>query len=374
MQRNFTIALAVGLLCVSLIPETYAQPGRSRGRGRNSTIVAEPLRDDPNNIHKLYLGFMPVYSDMFVSNVTWGAGADAMIYPKTELGQKKYSIHLHGRTTYAPQTDLNRFVHNANISTDDEFGFNSLAWYTYVEAGGEYFFFDDQGVTDIYKLPVQRKKWESAEWEATVTEHFEFEGKKRTLVGARFGAIGYRSAVNIGNIAVRDSIEISGNFTQEDGSVVNMRYDSVRRLAETMEIQDLAFSNVSVGALYAGVSMRWIWNLAAEPEGHAMAILDNLITGYADVIISPSAVFFSDILTFNGNYEVAGSSLNAGFQNIFGGRIGIDLAQNRSFGWGLNAEIGYRPGLATAGFYMMAGLRFPVLGTDLDYSRETILK
>jgi len=356
------------------MPEALAQ--RLRGsRGRNNTVVAEPLRDDPNNIHKLYLGLMPVYSDMFVSNVTWGVGADAMIYPKTELGQKKYSVHLHGRTTYAPQTDLNRFVHRANISTDEEFGFNSLAWYTYVEAGGEYFFFDDQGVTDIYKLPVQRKKWDPQEWESTVTPDFDMEGKKRTLVGARFGLVGYRSAVNIGNVAVRDSIMIRGTLTQEDGSVLNnVGYDSVRGLAEALEVQDIAFSNVTVGAIYAGVSMRWIWNLAAEPEGHAVAILDNLITGYADVIISPAAIAFSDILTFNGSYAVAGSSLNENFQNLFGGRIGIDLAQNRSFGWGLNAEIGYRPGLSTAGFYMMGGLRFPVLGTDLDYSRETILK
>lgn len=369
MQR--TIFRPVSLVVVFLILPLITQAQR-----RSSEITYSILYDEPQDVYKLLLGFMPVYTDMSWSNVTAGLGADAMIYPQypsthEKSGPRPYSIHLHGRTTYATQTDIVRYLHRENTGNDVA-NFGALNWYTYVEAGGAYHFVDEVGEPAPIKFPVLSSKKDLNSQAYEVQDNFIFDASKRTVVAARLGVIGYQSAVNWGNIDSRTSRQITGFFPTSSATPDTVAFSEVLQ-QDTITGDGYAFGNVSVGAIYLGTSLAWNWNVAVDPDSHADAVRDVIFTGYADFIIAP-VVNMSDMLSLNGNFRAPSQNLEDTFKNLFGFRLGIDIAHSRSFGWGMVGEIGMRPGVKGNGWYAMTGLRFPVFGTNLDNTRESFSK
>ena len=373
MQRNFTV-IALLLVGISLLPQVSQAQG---GRRNSREVITQEVLDDPLDIRKLFIGLVPVYSDLWATNVTWGGGADAMIYPRNKLdgSPAKYAVHLHARTTYSQGTDLTRYVYQQNYRRVYE-TLPNLNWYTYLEMGGEYHFYDDGGQTDFYKFPVVSKNDTHSERQATVNQDFEGQATKRTVVTGRLGMFGYQSAVDLEAVATRRGLNFVGmsNLFSPTDSAIETSFSQVHALAEDEIGADTAavmgFTNLAAGGFYLGTSMRWNWNTGIEPQGHEYAVLDAIVTGYADFLVAPF-IQFEQLSTYNGGFIASPEQLSTTFRNMFGGRAGIDLAFNREFGWGITGECGYRPGVKGSGFYMMAALRFPVMGTDLKYTRES---
>lgn len=375
----FSIFLLIG---ISLLPD-QAEAQRGRRSRRSKDIVFDQVYNNPSEVKRLFLGLMPAYADMFTTNVNLGVGVDAHIFPK-KLGvgglqneNKKYSLHFHARTTYASQTDLNRFLHSENTAafTANEFG--SPGWYVYAEGGYAYHFYDNVAEDNI-KLPVTSTRRDLKKAASEVNDIFEVTVDKRTLVTARAGLLGYRSAVNWNNVVSRDNRRVMRGMYDADPEdaiePVSIRYDSlgIRNEAEGLGLRNYAFGDVIVGSVYLGASMSWIWNAGFETEGHADVVRDAMVTGYADFMVAPFVVV-GEVKSYNGKFVASPNDL-ADFRNRFGGRIGLDIAHNRAFGWGLNAEIGYRPGIHRNGAYFMMGFRFPVFATDMNNLRESFQK
>jgi hypothetical protein len=71
-HRFFTVLAALLVVSTGL----FAQ-----GERKDKTAVTyEELYDEPYSVNKLFVGFIPLYADMFVTNINAGYGAEAIYH------------------------------------------------------------------------------------------------------------------------------------------------------------------------------------------------------------------------------------------------------------------------------------------------------
>lgn len=90
-------------------------------------VTFEELYDEPYAINKLFIGFQPLYAELFTSNVNAGFGIDAMFYYRD-----KADFHAHFRRPYSQAFfDFNRELASRNSDVTV-----SSRPFTYMEFGG----------------------------------------------------------------------------------------------------------------------------------------------------------------------------------------------------------------------------------------------
>src|SRR6185369_6415155 len=149
------------------------------------------------SINKLFIGFQPLYGEVFATNTNAGFGIEASYFQKD-----KFDLKAHFRKTYSGEFfDYNR---NAAVKNQENFstpasgtGFSDPPQaYSYYELGGTYHVkdFDQDSKT---KMILYKKSMKGDRWAATVPLHAEVPCKVRKIYGARLGVIVWNSTTDL---------------------------------------------------------------------------------------------------------------------------------------------------------------------------------
>jgi len=334
----------------------------AQGERKDKTAVTyEELYDEPYSVNKLFIGLIPLYADMFVTNLNAGYGAEASYYHKD-----KFDVRAHFRKTYSQS-----FYDFARDLADKKSDVNNRAEvYNYFEFGGTYHIKDFEASSKT-KMFLYKNGYKGNKWAARVPLNAEVPCKVRKIYGARLGAVIWDSSTDIGRALEKQGLT-NGDLKNSEGIglpetiYVNGRTESFD-----------AFSNISSTTIYAGGSMSWIKNIAVSFDKFEEGIDDLLFTVYLDALYSPvinvdDIVYMQDPLNPNSvtdNYDVSPLEIKS-----FGFRAGMDGKFNRMFSWSYGGEVGYRPSLGGRTFYALLKISFPVFGTNLDYKVESFGK
>ena len=311
-------------------------------RNEKKILTYETLYDAPFEINKLWVQFQPVYTELFATNVNVGFGVEATYY-----WADKFDFRAHFRKPYARQTDYQRNIAHFN-STDID---NKPAIFNFFEVGATYHIKDWEEDTETLIYLYSQRYSNANKWKSMVPEKSMIPTKVRKIIGARAGAIAYKS-----NFALDKMIEDGLELTDIEGNF----------LPTTIEHP---FSSVSMQGGYVGASYSWIKNVAIDPDrSYSDLVKDLILTTYVDFIIA-GKVDINDVY-----HEGTPYSTESVKKNRFGFRAGLDGKFNRNLSWAYNGEIGYRPGVGGKGLYALIKISFPVYSTDLDNRVEAFSK
>jgi hypothetical protein len=351
------------LLLLTLPSLMWAQAQKDK-----PNVTFEELYDEPYSINKLFIGFQPLYGEVFATNTNAGFGIEASYFQKD-----KFDLKAHFRKTYGAEFfDYNR---NASLRNQDrapgtttEIFNDKPQVFNYYEFGGTYHVkdFDQDSKT---KMILYKKSLKGDRWAATVPLYAEVPCKVRKIYGARLGTIIWNSTTDLTRAMNKQ------HLTNADLKSVT---DATKSLPLTYtdrgQIKSLnVFGNIHSANIYVGGSMTWIRNVAVSFDKYDDGVDDGMMTLYFDIMFAPSLTI--DPITFtdkNGNKDTY--STMALKTKSFGFRAGIDGKFNRALGWSYGGELGYRPSLNGMGFYAMFKIAFPLFSTSLDHKVESFGK
>jgi hypothetical protein len=344
------------IFCLMLVSiSSFAQDNKEK-----PAVTYEELYDEPYSVNKLFIGFQPLYGELFATNVNAGFGLEASYYLKDKMDFK-----AHFRKTYSGSFfDFNRqaAIDNSDVLLKE----NS---FTYFELGGTYHIkdFDESGKT---KMVLYKKSFKGNRWAATVPLRAEIPCKVRKIYGVRLGGILWNSTVDL-NRALKSQELTNADITDSNGNGLPVTITN----PSTGKVEEFSvFSNMSSTNVYLGGSMSWFRNVAVSFDKYEEGVDDGMFTVFFDVMFAPSLavdpVSYRDPVSLLVNEY----STNAIKTTSFGFRAGIDGKFNRTLSWAYGGEIGLRPSITGQGLYVMFKISFPVFGTNLDYKVESFGK
>jgi hypothetical protein len=334
------------LLVVPFLSEAQTQKEKP-------AVTFEELYDEPFSINKLFIGFQPLYGELFATNVNAGFGIEGTYYHKD-----KFDIKASFRKTYSSDFfDFNRqsAIKNSNV-TDKPQSFN------YYELGGTYHIkdFDQDSKTTMV---LYKKSFKGDRWAASVPLHAEIPCKVRKIYGARLGAIIWNATADLNRAMSKQGLS-NANLVNSSGGSIPLKVPDQFNQPQQVNV----FANLHSADIYVGGSMSWIRNIAVSFDKYDDAVDDGMKTLFFDILIAPSVTL--DPVTYLGQKY----STEAVKTKSFGFRAGIDGKFNRTLSWSYGGEFGYRPSLAGEGFYAMFKIAFPLYSTNLDYKVESFGK
>jgi hypothetical protein len=317
------------------------------------SVTFEQLYDEPFSINKFFIGFQPLYGEVFATNPNAGFGLEASYYYKD-----KFDIKVSVRKPYSSQFyDGARqlAIENSNVA-------DKPTPFGYYELGGTYHIkdFDQESKT---RMVLYKKSFKGDRWASTVPLHAEIPCKVRKIYGARLGGILWNSSTDL-NRALSSQGLTNNDITSISGKTLPVTYSDANGVTRTFNV----FGNIHSFDVYVGGSLAWIRNIAVSFDKYEEGVDDGIMTVFFDIIFAPS--FTLDPVTYQGE-QYTTSSLKA---SSFGARVGIDGKFNRTLGWSYGGEIGLRPSLEGKGFYAMFKIAFPLYSTNLDYKVESFGK
>ncbi len=318
-------------------------------------VTFEELYDEPYSINKLFVGFQPLYGELFATNVNAGFGVEASYYYKDKMDFK-----AHFRKTYSS----NFFDFNRQAALDNNDVTSKPQIFNYFEIGGTYHIkdFDETGKT---KMVLYKKSFKGNRWAATVPLHAEVPCKVRKIYGVRLGGISWKSTVDL-NRALKSQGLKNADIVNASGIGLPTLTapDPITGVAKNFSV----YGNLYATNIYVGGSIAWFRNVAVSFDKYEEGLDDGLLTLYFDILFAPGLGL--DPVTYLGEDY----STNAIKTTSFGLRAGIDGKFNRTLSWSYGGEVGIRPSISGQGFYAMFKISFPVFGTSLDYKVESFGK
>lgn len=358
---NLSIRLLLVLLTIPSM--TWAQAQKDK-----PNVTFEELYDEPYSINKLFIGFQPLYGEVFATNTNAGFGFEASYFQKD-----KFDLKAHFRKTYSGEFfDFNR---NASKSNQDDFSTSTAGGavsdkpqvYNYYEIGGTYHVkdFDQDSKT---KMILYKKSLKGDRWAATVPLHAEVPCKVRKIYGARLGAIVWNSTTDLSRALTKQHLT-NADLKTSTGTSLSPTY-TINGQTKSFNV----FGNVHSADIYVGGSMTWIRNVAVSFDKYDDGVDDRMTTLFFDILFAPS--YSIDPVNYKDpNTGVTDKySTTALKTHSFGFRAGIDGKFNRTMGWSYGGEFGYRPSLVGMGFFAMFKISFPLYSTNLDYKVESFGK
>lgn len=322
----------------------------AQGDRKDKTAVTfEELYDEPYSVNKLFVGFQPLYGEVFATNVNAGFGIEASYYYKD-----KANFRAHFRKTYSRQFfDFTRDVALRNSDVD-----NTPEVFNYYELGGTYHIKDFESSSKT-KMVLYKKSYQGNKWASRVPLQAEVPCKLRKIYGVRLGGIAWNSTTDIGRALESQGLGLDDLVT-ENGQGLQTFSGAARPLE--------VFSNVNSIAVAVGGSYSWIRNVAVSFDKFEEGVDDGLLTLYMDILYSPL------LQVDNIRYQGTSFSVDALKTSPFGFRLGIDGKFNRTLSWAYGGEFGYRPSITGRTFFAMFKISFPIYGTNLDYKVESFGK
>lgn len=344
--RFFTIFSALFVfLNQSLV---YAQ-----GQDEKAAVVFDELYDEPYSINKLFIGFQPLYGELFATNVNAGYGVEAQYYHKN-----KFDIKGHFRKSYSSKFyDFNREValKNSNVSNTPEI-------YNYYELGGT-FHVKDFDVSSKTKIFLHKKNTSANKWAATVPLYAEVPSKLRKIYGVRLGGIIWNSTADLNRVLDDQGLSNTDLVNSEGIGLPDTYVDG------NGQTQDFnVFGNIYATNIYVGGSLSLIRNIAVSFDQYEEGMDDGMLTLFMDLMIAPSLTL--DPVVYNDSEY----STNPIKTNMVGFRAGIEGKFNRTLSWSYGGELGYRPSISGQGFFALLKISFPVFSSNLDNKVEAFGK
>jgi hypothetical protein len=338
----------------------------AQGERKDKTAVTyEEIYDEPYSVNKLFVGIIPLYGELFATNVNAGFGAEAAYYLKDKI-----DFRVHFRKTYSQQFfDFARDLAVKQSSVD-----NRAEVYNYYEVGATYHVKDFEQSSKT-KMFLYKKSYRGDKWAARVPLSADVPCKVRKIYGVRLGGILWDSSTDLARALDAQKLNNNALITAEGKPLPIQEYNTSGKLQNVH-----AFTNLSSKGLYLGGSMTWIKNVAVNFDKFEEGIDDLMFTAYADILFAPSLSLDDVVYTEKDEFgaAIAGSTATYAVDALktkkLGFRLGIDGRFNRQFGWSYGAEVGYRPSLEKRTFYAMLKIAFPVFGTNLDYKVESFGK
>ncbi len=324
-------------------------------------VTYEELYDEPYSINKLFIGFQPLYGELFATNVNAGFGVEASYFHND-----KFDLKAHFRKTYSSSFyDFNR-----QAALDNSDVLDKPQIFNYFELGGTYHIkdFDEAGKT---KMVLYKKSFKGNRWAANMPLHAEVPCKVRKIYGARLGAILWNSTVDL-NRVLRNQGLTNADLINSSGIGLPLMTppDPVTGVSKNLSV----YGNLYATNIYLGGSMSWFRNVAVSFDKYDEGMDDGLLTLYFDILFAPSLTL--DPVTYRDPSTLAVDvySTSAVKTSSLGVRAGIDGKFNRTLSWSYGGEVGIRPSISGQGFYAMFKISFPVFGTNLDYKVESFGK
>jgi hypothetical protein len=324
MNYRFFISMAA---CMTLSVSLFAQ-----GERKDKTAVTyEEIYDEPYSINKLFVGIMPLYGELFATNVNAGFGAEAAYYYKDKLDFK-----VHFRKTYSQQFfDFARDLAVKQSSVD-----NRAEVYNYYEFGATYHVkdFEESSKTKMF---LYKKSYRGDKWAARVPLSADVPCKVRKIYGVRLGGIIWDSSTDLARALDAQGLNNNALVTAEGKPLPLEEYNTNGKLQKVH-----AFTNIASKGLYLGGSMTWIKNVAVNFDKFEEGVDDLMFTAYADILFAPSMTLDDVMYTEKDAFgaAVAGTtatySVDALKMKKIGFRLGVDGRFNRQFGWSYGAEVG----------------------------------
>lgn len=358
MKKHFLVAIAACMACSASL---FAQERKDK-----APVTFEEIYDEPYSVNKLFIGFQPLYGELFVTNVNAGFGAEVMYYHKD-----KFDVKANFRKTYSQKFfDFTRDM-AANASDVD----NRTSAFSYFELGGTYHVkdFEQSGKTTMF---LYKNSYKGHRWASRVPLHADdIPCKVRKVYGVRVGGIMWNSTTDLSRAMVEQKLT---NADLKSGDL-SLPLEHVNPETNEMEPVEV-FSNISSTGFYLGGSMSWIRNVAVSFDKFEEGVDDRMITVYADLMYAPMMTIDDVVYTPRDVNGVRQTTMTATYsteaikmQN-FGFRLGIDGRFNRTLSWSYGGEFGYRPSVEGRSFFAMFKISFPVYGTNLDYKVESFGK
>ncbi|MBS1506405.1 MAG: hypothetical protein JSS79_07165 [Bacteroidetes bacterium] len=316
-------------------------------------VTFEELYDEPFSINKFFIGFQPLYGELFATNVNAGFGIESSYYHKD-----KFDVRASFRKTYSSEFfDFNRQSAIKNSSVSDK-----PQVFNYYEVGGTYHIkdFDQDSKTTMV---LYKKSFKGERWAATVPLHAEIPCKVRKIYGARLGAIVWNATADLNRALSKQGLS-NANLTNSSGGSIPNTVPDIYNQPKQVNV----FSNLHSADIYVGGSMAWIRNVAVSFDKYDDSVDDGLMTVFFDILVAPSVKL--DPVTYLGQQY----STSAVKTKSIGFRAGIDGKFNRTLSWSYGGEFGYRPSIAGQGFYAMFKISFPLYSSNLDYKVESFGK
>ncbi|HEY0655185.1 MAG TPA: hypothetical protein VGD65_18750 [Chryseosolibacter sp.] len=355
MKHHFLI-FAVALLAVS--SNLFAQERKDK-----APVTFEEIYDEPYSVNKLFVGFQPLYGELFVTNVNAGFGLEAVYYH-----EDKFNIKAHFRKTYSRKFfDFARDISMNNSDVD-----NRAEVYNYYEVGGTYHVKDFEQASKT-KMVLYKASYKGNRWASRVPLNAEVPCKVRKIYGVRLGGIMWDSSTELTRALEAQGLDNSALISGD----VPLAIEEFNPNTGEVEAVD-AFSNISSKGLYIGGSMSWFRNVAVHFDKFEEGVDDGMLTVFADILYSPSVTIDDVVYT---SKDAQGNRLTTDVYSTsaiktksLGFRLGIDGRFNRTLSWSYGGEVGYRPSVAGRSFFAMFKISFPVYGTNLDYKVESFGK
>jgi hypothetical protein len=357
MKTNFLTCLAA-LMAVSAT--LFAQERKDK-----APVTYEEIYDEPYSVNKLFVGFQPLYGELFTTNVNAGFGAEAVYYHLD-----KFDIKGQFRKTYSQKFfDFSRELASDNNNVD-----NRAKAFSYFELGGTYHVKDFEQSSKT-KMQLYKSSYKGNKWAARVPLFADVPCKVRKIYGVRLGGIMWASSTDL-NRVMTDQKLTNADLKNGDISLPQVETNEAG-ITEPVDV----FTNISSKGVYVGGSMSWIKNVAVSFDKFEEGVDDLMLTVYADILFSPSIQIDDIVYTQKDaltGEKIAGSTATYSVDPIktktFGFRLGIDGRFNRALSWSYGGEFGMRPSIDGRQFFAMFKISFPVYGTSLDYKVESFGK
>jgi hypothetical protein len=356
MKTHFLICLTV--LAVS--SAVFAQDRKDK-----TPVTYEELYDEPFSVNKFFVGFQPLYGELFTTNVNAGYGIEAVYYHKDKMDFKASFRKTYSRKFFD-------FSRDQSINSND--GENKAQVYNYYEIGATYHVKDFEQASKT-KLFLFKNSYQGNKWSSRVPLFAEVPSKVRKIYGIRLGGIAWASATQLNRALTKQGLTLDQirSKTNSDLGLPLQEYDQNGRL-QNVDI----FTNMSTKTVYLGGSMAWIRNVAVNFDKFEEGVDDLMFTVFADILVAPSVNIDDVVYSQKDNLGVKTSTDTYSVSPLkkapVGFRLGIDGRFNRTFSWAYGGEFGYRPGIQGKQFYAMFKISFPMYGTNLDYKVESFGK
>ena len=313
----------------------------------NRTATYEELYDDPYDVNRLFIHLIPLYGELFSTNINvgWGVKAD---YYHNDL----FDVSLLFRKPYGQKTDFVRDVAQKNSDV-----LNTPKKFYLFDFGGTYHIVDKEEESESKFVLYTKNYARDNKWETMVPEYIVAPTKRRTIYGARLGMMSYQSSIDMNRI-----LADQGNSLLDTSGAA-------------LETQASIFGNMGAFGLYFGGSLTYIKNVAvAFDRTFDNVANDQFFTSYFDILIFP-AINVEDIYyrTDQNSPEVIYSA-DVVETSLIGFRLGMEGKFNRELSWGYGAELGYRPGIKGKGTFAMVRFSFPLFGHKLQHEVEAFGK
>ncbi|MFM8833310.1 MAG: hypothetical protein ACKOEV_06715 [Cytophagales bacterium] len=347
-----SIFLSCVIFCQLVVVITLAQDKKEK-----QAVTFEELYDEPYSVNKLFIGFQPLYGELFATNVNAGFGIEASYYHKD-----KFDFKVNFRKTYSSQFfDFNR---QAALDNKADGLTTRPSIFTYYELGGTYHI-KDNDQSGKTKMVLYKKSLRGNRWAASVPLRAEVPCKVRKIIGARLGGIYWASSIDLNHVLKAQELTNASIIDQAgNGLPLQLPPDPISGLSKSFSV----YGNMLATNAYVGGSLSWFRNVAVSFDKYEEGIDDGMLTLFFDLIYAP--ILQLDPVTYQG----VDYSTDAIKTTSFGFRAGIDGKFNRTLSWSYGGEIGLRPSVSGQGFYAMFKISFPVFGTNLDYKVESFGK